>query len=46
MMVGVGSPADRTTPIGAVINKYLAKEIEMDDRAIHLLFSANRWERA
>lgn len=31
--------------MGSLINKYLTKEIELDDRAVHLLFSANRWER-
>jgi dTMP kinase len=38
------SNVDRTTPIGQIIDSYLSKELEMDDRAIHLLFSANRWE--
>lgn len=38
--------ADRTTPIGKLIDSYLRSESEMDDRAIHLLFSANRWELA
>lgn len=27
-----------------MINNYLAQKSELDDRAIHLLFSANRWE--
>lgn len=35
---------DRSTEIGKVINKYLTKEIELSDEAVHLLFSANRWE--
>ena len=35
---------DRTTAIGIMINSYLAQGVEMDDRAVHLLFSANRWE--
>lgn len=35
---------NRSTPIGEVIDSYLRKKIEMDDRAIHLLFTANRWE--
>lgn len=35
---------DRTTAIGGMINSYLAQTSELDDRAIHLLFSANRWE--
>lgn len=34
----------RTTPIGQLINKYLKKEIEIDDHAIHMLFAANRHE--
>lgn len=37
---------DRTTPIGQMIDGYLKSAIEMDDHAIHLLFSANRWEAA
>ncbi len=35
---------DRTTPIGKVIDDYLNRRIELNDQAIHLLFSANRWE--
>ncbi|EJD07376.1 thymidylate kinase [Fomitiporia mediterranea MF3/22] len=35
---------DRTTPIGKMIDAYLRSESDIDDRAIHLLFSANRWE--
>ena len=35
---------NRTTNIGKLINSYLCKEIEMEDHAVHLLFSANRWE--
>jgi len=35
---------DRTTPIGKMINAYLTNAAEMDDHALHLLFSANRWE--
>lgn len=35
---------DRTTMIGQLINGYLSQTREMDDRAVHLLFSANRWE--
>ncbi|POR31924.1 Thymidylate kinase [Tolypocladium paradoxum] len=35
---------DRTTPIGQMIDAYLKSDVEMDDHAIHLLFSANRWE--
>ncbi|XP_046438650.1 thymidylate kinase-like [Daphnia pulex] len=35
---------DRSTIIGSLINKYLECSTELDDHAIHLLFSANRWE--
>ena len=35
---------DRTTSVGSVINSYLQSSAHLDDRAIHLLFSANRWE--
>lgn len=36
---------DRTTAIGRLINEYLTKrDFELNDEAIHLLFSANRWE--
>ncbi|WVQ71242.1 thymidylate kinase [Cryptococcus sp. DSM 104548] len=37
---------DRTTQIGKMIDAYLQSKAEMDDHAIHLLFSANRWECA
>ena len=37
---------DRTTTIGKMIDNYLQSKAELDDRAIHLLFSANRWEIA
>mmetsp|Transcript_25414 Transcript_25414/g.101282 ORF Transcript_25414/g.101282 Transcript_25414/m.101282 type:complete len:254 (-) Transcript_25414:201-962(-) len=37
---------ERSTAVGALIDKYLRKETELDDRAVHLLFSANRWEAA
>mmetsp|Transcript_10600 Transcript_10600/g.19032 ORF Transcript_10600/g.19032 Transcript_10600/m.19032 type:complete len:248 (-) Transcript_10600:242-985(-) len=37
---------DRTTQVGGLINEYLQSSIQTDDRAIHLLFSANRWEAA
>jgi dTMP kinase len=36
---------DRSTTIGKQINAYLANTEELDDRAVHLLFSANRWEK-
>uniref|UniRef100_A0A1B6LJ93 dTMP kinase n=1 Tax=Graphocephala atropunctata TaxID=36148 RepID=A0A1B6LJ93_9HEMI len=35
---------DRSTAIGKIINGYLTKREEICDEAIHLLFSANRWE--
>jgi len=35
---------ERKTLIGQMINSYLTNNKELDDRAIHLLFSANRWE--
>ncbi|KAJ7726048.1 thymidylate kinase [Mycena maculata] len=37
---------DRTTAVGNMIDSYLRSQSELDDRAIHLLFSANRWELA
>lgn len=37
---------DRTTITGKIINSYLTNGVDLDDRAIHLLFSANRWEAA
>ncbi|KXN81244.1 Thymidylate kinase [Leucoagaricus sp. SymC.cos] len=37
---------DRTTAIGKMIDSYLRSQSELDDHAIHLLFSANRWELA
>ncbi|RNA12425.1 thymidylate kinase [Brachionus plicatilis] len=35
---------NRDTSIGGLINDYLGKKIELEDHAVHLLFSANRWE--
>ncbi|KAK3679690.1 Thymidylate kinase [Recurvomyces mirabilis] len=37
---------NRTTPIGQMINSYLAGSTQTEDHVIHLLFSANRWESA
>jgi len=37
---------DRTTAIGKMIDSYLRSQSDLDDRAIHLLFAANRWELA
>ncbi|XP_059059209.1 thymidylate kinase [Achroia grisella] len=36
----------RHTEIGKTINNYLTFKNNLSDEAIHLLFSANRWERA
>ena len=36
---------DRYTPIGRMIDAYLTGKAETDDAAVHLLFSANRWEK-
>ncbi|XP_050422126.1 thymidylate kinase [Adelges cooleyi] len=35
---------DRSTPIGTIIDQYLSRKIDLPDRSVHLLFSANRWE--
>lgn len=35
---------ERSTPIGQIIDRYLQQRMELDDRSVHLLFSANRWE--
>jgi thymidylate kinase len=35
---------DRTTMIGKMIDAYLQNTENLDDHAVHLLFSANRWE--
>ncbi|EPE27914.1 P-loop containing nucleoside triphosphate hydrolase [Glarea lozoyensis ATCC 20868] len=36
---------DRTTAIGTMIDSYLQNTTDLEDHAIHLLFSANRWEK-
>ncbi|PXF48901.1 Thymidylate kinase [Gracilariopsis chorda] len=36
----------RTSPVGQVINAYLTNKTHLHERALHLLFSANRWEKA
>jgi len=36
---------DRGTGIGVMLDSYLRKASEAEDHAIHLLFSANRWEK-
>jgi len=35
---------DRSTPNGMLIDLYLRSAIDLPDRAVHELFSANRWE--
>lgn len=35
---------ERTTSIGMMINSYLTNRCDINDQAVHLLFSANRWE--
>jgi dTMP kinase len=37
---------NRSTPIGQLIHHYLTGAAHHEDHAIHLLFSANRWEAA
>jgi dTMP kinase len=37
---------DRTTSIGKMINHFLNNQVELGNEAIHLLFSANRWENS
>ena len=43
-----GAPPRATTngTVGGLIDNYLQSSVQTDDRAIHLLFSANRWEAA
>ncbi|KAF5804927.1 putative P-loop containing nucleoside triphosphate hydrolase, thymidylate kinase-like protein [Helianthus annuus] len=36
---------DRDTAVGKMISAYLSNESQLDDHIIHLLFSANRWEK-
>ncbi|VVC99216.1 unnamed protein product [Leptidea sinapis] len=36
----------RNTEIGKVINNYLLSKTDLPDETIHLLFSANRWEKS
>lgn len=47
--VAAGCPwrfPDRTTSTGKLIDAYLQSKADMDDHVLHLLFSANRWEKA
>ncbi|KAM3174105.1 hypothetical protein ACTXT7_011206 [Hymenolepis weldensis] len=37
---------DRTTTIGESLSNYLSGKVEINPHAVHLLFTANRWERA
>nr|KAJ0224135.1 hypothetical protein LSAT_V11C200084490 [Lactuca sativa] len=36
---------DRDTAVGKMISSYLTNQSQLDDHTIHLLFSANRWEK-
>lgn len=36
---------DRNTGVGQMISSYLTNDSQLNDQAIHLLFSANRWEK-
>ncbi|PKA46704.1 dTMP kinase [Apostasia shenzhenica] len=36
---------DRSTNIGKIISSYLTDNSQLDDQTVHLLFSANRWEK-
>ncbi|XP_068667460.1 thymidylate kinase [Aristolochia californica] len=36
---------DRKTCVGEMISLYLSNKSQLDDQTIHLLFSANRWEK-
>ena len=36
---------DRSTEVGTAIDGYLRGQRDLDDHVIHLLFSANRWEK-
>ena len=37
---------DRETLVGQLIDSYLKGKSQLHDKAIHLLFSTNRWEKA
>ncbi|RVE41116.1 hypothetical protein evm_014232 [Chilo suppressalis] len=37
---------NRKTNIGSIIDSYISSKNDLPDEAIHLLFSANRWEQA
>jgi dTMP kinase len=33
------------TSTGGIVNSYLTHEVDLPPEAVHLLFSANRWEK-
>ncbi|KAK9751242.1 Thymidylate kinase [Popillia japonica] len=35
---------DRTTPVGKILGEYLSNKADLNDKALHLLFTANRFE--
>ena len=37
---------DRSTQVGQVLDAYLKGKKQLNDQAVHLLFSTNRWEKA
>ena len=37
---------DRETSVGSIIDEFLKSNEEVNPHAVHLLFSANRWEKA
>ena len=50
--IGQSSPCelikfpDRTTHVGKIIDSYLRRGVELSDQSVHLMFSANRWDKA
>lgn len=40
-----GGAPDRTTAIGRIIDDYLKSGLDLPDESVHLLYSANRWEK-
>ncbi|KAG6649796.1 hypothetical protein CIPAW_07G235500 [Carya illinoinensis] len=36
---------DRSTDVGQMISSYLTNKSQLDDHTVHILFSANRWEK-
>lgn len=37
---------ERSSPVGQLIDSYLKSTNNLNDQAIHLLFSSNRWEQS